>query len=266
MNQSKKITYESLIYKIPFYGVIFFVPLYRWRHILPIPIDWLLVIFILVIVSLRIIVQKRLPIERLTSNLNPLYLLFLIANLISYILTSYPISALEGIRILFFGYVFIALTQIIISESDFSIYLPVVLGISVGLSSFLAILGGFFQVEMFSRGLITGGVERGVGGTIGANNMCIMNVYTLPLVAFWFMHSRTLMSKIISLSLLPILIFGIISTYSRGGFLHFILVLLLIAYYNIHRFHPRYLGLVISLAGITLLTIISLTPDTFFFS
>lgn len=218
---------------------------------------------LLILLTPHYLVKKQLP-KELSSNLGLLYLLFLAINLMSLCLTGYGASALDGIRILFMGYIFIALSQMLISEEGFIRTLPVVLGWSVAICALLAILGYFGGVEMFTRGVINDGTKRGAGGTIGANNMCIMCLFTLPFLIHWVCYGRSRLSKSIALVLVFVILLGIVSTFSRGGFLHLVLVSVLLLLEHRHRFTPKHTGIVIVAATLVLLLAIVIIPGSYY--
>ncbi|MFW6367401.1 MAG: O-antigen ligase family protein, partial [bacterium] len=62
---------------------------------------------------------------------------------------------------------------------------------------------------------------------------------------------------------LVINILGIISTESRAGFLNMMLILALSLYTERHRFHPRFLGIVMAGAGIIVMVAILAVPEQY---
>jgi O-antigen ligase len=253
--------------QVLYYAAVFFIPFYRWRHLSEeyafLSVDWMLVMLLLILLIPYYLVKKTFP-KELRSNLGLLYLLFLAINLMSLCLTEYPTAAMDGIRILFMGYIFIALSQMLISQEGFSRTLPLVLGWSVAICSFLAILGYFFDVEMFTKGLVGEGTKRGAGGTIGANNMCIMSVFTLPLLVHWVCYGRNRFSKSITLLLTFVILLGMVSTFSRGGFLHLVLICFLLLLEHRHRFTPKHSGIVITVASLLLLLAVMIIPGSYY--
>jgi len=243
-----------------FYMAVFTIPYYQWRHLVEgIPfmkIDWLLVMALTAIIIPNIFSRKSTP-DSLKSNLWPWLGVFLLINVISSLLSSYTGHCFKNLfNPLLVGYAFIALNMIMISRKGFERYLPMVLAWSIGINAFLGFLGYFFGFTPF-------GGERGRGLTIGANNMALMSIFTIPLLVHWIFHAKTRVRASVGGILLIVNILGVISSESRGGFLSLTIVVLLILFELRHRFHPKYLGIAIALTGAVLIAIISFVPKDY---
>ncbi len=253
--------------QILYYATIFFIPFYRWRHLSDqypfLTVDWMLVVLLLIFLIPYYLVKKILP-EELKSNLGPWYLLFLVVNLITLCFSSYPVAAINGIRLLIMGYIFIALSQMLITLEGFRRILPLVLIWSVTVCSFLAILGYFFQIETFTLGFAAYGVERGVGGTIGANNMSLMCLFILPLLIHWIFYARSNIFKFIAVILVLVDLLGLVSTVSRGGFLNLLIMIIFLALEHRKRFTPRYFGILLAAIGVVFILGILAVPQSFY--
>ena len=103
-----------------------------------------------------------------------------------------------------------------------------------------------------------------MGLTIGSNNMALMGVFTMPLLVHWMLYAKNRKSTITAVLLLIVNILGVISSASRGGFLSLAIITLLLLFELRHRFHPRYLGLVIVVTGIVMVSVISVVPERYF--
>ncbi len=247
--------------QILFYLTIFTIPYYQLRHISPdvpfLKVDWLLVTALAAIIVPNIFGLRRTP-ESLRSNLWPWLGLFLVVNVIASLLSSYPgYSFFNVFNPLLVGYIFIALNMIMISRRGYEMYLPQVLVWSIGINAFLGTLGYFANYTPF-------GGERGRGLTIGANNMAFLSIFTVPLLTHWIFHAKTRVRSVVAVSLLIINILGVVSSESRGGFIGLSVVALLLLYEHRRRFHPKYLGVAISLIGAVLLAFISFIPQDYF--
>jgi len=243
-----------------FYLTVFTIPYYQLRQIseeLPfLKVDWLLVMALTVIIIPAIFIQKKVP-ESLKSNLWPWLGLFLLINFISSLISAYPAHCFASIfNPLLIGLAFIALNMIMISRRGFEKYLPLVLCWSIGINAFLGMLGYFFNFMPF-------GGERGRGLTIGANNMALMCIFTVPLLTHWIFHAKTRVRAGIGVLLLIVNILGVVSSESRGGFLGLSIVAILTLYELRHRFHPKYLGITIAIAGAAFIAVLSFVPQEY---
>ncbi|MFW6414377.1 MAG: O-antigen ligase family protein, partial [Verrucomicrobiota bacterium] len=243
-----------------FYLTVFSIPYYQWRQISPalpiLKVDWLLVMALIAIIVPALIIQKSMP-SVLKSNLWPWLGLFLLINFISSLFSPFAQHALTNlINPLLIAYVFIALNMIMISRKGFAKYLPLVLSWAIGINAFLGILGYFFGFTLF-------GGERGRGLTIGANNMALMSIFTVPILVHWLLHAKTRVRALVAGILLLVTVLGVVSSESRGGFLGLSIIIVLLLFELRHRFHPKYLGIVIAFAGGIMILLISFIPEDY---
>lgn len=255
--------FSALSAKLPqllYYAVIFSIPFFRFRQISGaapfLKVDWLLVMALAAIVLPYLVMQKSFP-SSFASNLWPWFALFFIINLVSSLLSPYPDAASAGIVLLLIDFAFISINLIMVDRRGFRTLMPLVLTVAVTLNAFLACLGYFLNVGYFRMG------GRGIGGTIGANNAAVMGIFVLPLIMYWVWHSRKPIVTNLAIAALGINILGIVSTESRAGFLNMILILALALYTERHRFHPRYLGIVMAGAGIIAMIAILAVPEEY---
>ena len=248
-NSSSILTHPFLL--LLYYLTIFAIPYFRWRSLSAqypfLKIDWLLVMGIAIILIPYYLLQKRFP-ENLGSNLWPWLLLFFVINLISTCYSPYPAAALDGLRLLILCYMFIGLNLMFISEKGFCKILPHVLFWSVSIGAFLATIGYFFLIPMFYVGL--GKELRGAGPTIGANNLALMSIFILPLLVHWVFYGENPLSRFFAFILISVNLLGIVSSFSRGGFLNVVLISMLILFEQRHRFNARHLGIILVPVGI----------------
>lgn len=245
-----------------FYGIIATIPFYRWRQ-LPGPefmkVDWLLFGLLFVIIGPYLLIMKTAP-RRLKSNLWLPLSLFLLSNFISYLVSPYPDQAWSGMVLLLQGTLFMLFTMLVVNERGFESSLLWALGLSVGLGALMSCLGYFGGVELFNQA----GVERAYGGTISANNMALMCVFTLPITVFWAVYANTVKQRLLGIALVALMALGVVSTVSRGGFLSFLAVSTLLAYQYKGHFKPKHLGLLVAVIGISAVLAVSIIPKDFF--
>lgn len=139
--------------------------------------------------------------------------------------------------------------------------LPLVLGLSIGLNSLIASLGYFFGMEFLNT---YDGEFLTIGATVGANGLATMCVFIIPILFNKLMYEKKPGLFFLYLALILVNVSGIISSQSRGGFLHLILITLLIVIFNRHRFQPRFLGIVVSGIAFGLVIVGTVIPDSYF--
>lgn len=255
--------FSGLSAKLPqllYYAVIFSIPFFRFRQISGaapfLKVDWLLVMALAAIVGPYVFMRKSVPLS-FASNIWPWFALFFIVNLTSSLLSPYPNAAFSGIVLLLIDFAFISINLLMVDRRGFRTIMPLVLAVAVTINATLACLGYFLNVAYFRAG------GRGIGGTIGANNAAVMGIFVLPLIMHWVWHSRKPAVTNVAIGALVINIFGIISTESRAGFVNMMLILALALYTERHRFHPRYLGIVMAGAGIIVMVAILAVPEQY---
>ncbi|MDO3386842.1 O-antigen ligase family protein [Gilvimarinus sp. SDUM040013] len=259
---SNRIAMDHPIPQVMFYLIIASIPFFRWRQ-LPGPdfmkLDWLLTAGLLGLIGAYLGTLKGPP-TRLRANIWIPWVLFLLANLLATLLSPYPDQAWSGMVVLFQASIYFMIVLLLVSDRGFETFLPWTIGLSMGLGALLSVLGYFFNVEAFSQE----GTERAYGGTISANNMALMCVYALPVAVHWAVYGKRNLIKLLGLGTSLMMVLGVVSTVSRGGFLNLLVVSGLLAYqYRIH-FKVRYLGLVVAGMTIGLLVIGTMIPEEFF--
>ncbi len=248
---------QNKFIQILYYATLFYIPFYRWRSIGPIKIHWVLTGIFGFIGILYLITQKRIPPFVVKSKVLPLFFLFLIINIICSLISPYSRDAFDGVMLLVLDILFILINLTMINIEGFFKIVPMIVIYSVSINNILAILGYYFHVQYF---VFEG---RGVGATIDPNNASIMTVFIVPLIITRMFYSKREKELFLYFILFFINVLGIIATESRAGFLVFSIITLISFWENRKKFHPRYLGLLIGISGITLLTIISMVPQAY---
>lgn len=243
-----------------YYATIFTIPFFRWRQIplgtQQLKVDWLLVIGLALLVVPHVIIQKRIP-KSIWSNIWPWFLLFLSVNIITSLLSPYPAGATEGMMVLILGMIYILINLMMVERTGLTTYLPLVLITGITINSICACLGYFGNVAYFLDG------GRGIGGTIGANNSALMTVFILPLIWHRLLNSTSGFGRLWFLGLLFINMLGIVSSESRAGFLVMTATLAILAFQERHRFHPKYLGLLLAGIAVAFIVAILVTPEEY---
>jgi O-antigen ligase len=209
------------------------------------------------IILIYIVANKKLPTQLVKSKTIPLFLLFLLINFISTILSPYTKTAFNGYILLILDLIFLVFNLIMLEYKGFIKWIPLILIISVSINNFLAILGSYLHVQTFIfRG-------RGVGGTIDPNNAALMTNFITPLILNFLFSVNKLKEKLIYFVFFIINLLGILTTESRAGFLVFLLVVTITLIVNRKIFHPKNLGLIVAAFSILISLGIFFTPQTF---
>jgi O-antigen ligase len=153
--------------------------------------------------------------------------------------------------------VFITVNMVMVNDRGVETALPWVLGLSLGLNAALASIGYFLGVEYFIEG------GRGYSGTISANIMALMCVFGLPLMVYWLIYGGGRLQRLFGLALTFLMVAGLVSTESRGGFLNLIAVSGLLLIQFRHHFQPKYLGLVVGGLSALLFAFVAFVPQEY---
>jgi putative inorganic carbon (hco3(-)) transporter len=243
-----------------YYLLLSTIPFYYWRQAFPgIPFDWVLAIILLIIIFIHLVSTKRFP-EVFFNNLNIWFLLFFLINIISSLFSEFRASSLTALLVLLQAYGFLVINLFFLNEKAVS-RLPLVLGLSIGLNSLIASLGYFFGMEFMNT---WDGVTLTTGVTLGANTLSLMCVFVIPILVYGLLHAVSAGSFFLYAGLIFINICGIISSESRGGFLHLIILLILLLFFHRNRFQPRFLGFAISFIALAVLIVGTAIPDKYF--
>ncbi len=256
-----------LLSKYPQYGfylIIFLIPFGAYRGLSGdyqfIKIHWIIAFFLSVYIALQIVVMKRSP-ANLHSNLWTGFVALFTVSLISALASEYSLTSFDNLRLLFVAILFVALNLVFISKRGFLDTLPLIIILSISVSSFLSIISYLFDALVFKGG--TENFERGIGGSIDPNNMAFMIVFSLPLIVNWFFQTRKNSIKCLSLSLLTVNIISLILTYSRGGAIVLLITTSLLFIQHREKFKPKYLWCVTSLLAISIVIILVFVPTSY---
>ena len=262
VDSRSSLAFEHPLLQLLFYGIVATIPFYRWRQ-LPGPdfmkIDWLLFGLLFVIITPNLLINKGTP-RGLTSNIWLPLGLFLLFNFLAFLLSPYPDQAWDGMKVLLQASLFMCITMMMVTERGFESLLPVTLVLSMGLGALLSCIGYFGDVQFFNQE----GEERAYGGSISANNMALMCVFSLPIAAFWGVHSRSTKMRLLGMAFFLLILMGVVSTVSRGGFLCALAICFLIALQYKCHFKPKHLGVLVAIISVSAIIITPNIPSDFF--
>ncbi len=251
-----------------YYAIIFVIPFYKWRTLIEaypsIKIDYVLAVFLAIILLPHLLTQKKI-FEYIKSNVWKWLLLFLVVDFVATVLSPYPHAAWRGFRIIVLICIYVALNLLMITEKGFKKTLPKIVIFSVTIAASTAIIGYVFKLEDWTAPVeVPAGVRAGRGVAVSANNLSLMIVFIFPLLWHWFIYSSRLFSKQIAILLMIINFIGLVSTFSRSGFLLLnITLLLLIFQYRRHFFSIRYLGIILSVFLVVMMAIVLFIPKSY---
>jgi len=210
---------------IGLYAIIALIPFWGFRQISPsmpqLQVHWLFALLLIVILAFQQSVRKALP-RTLQANIWGPFALFVLISLFAALLSPYRATAMASVLRLGLAGVFIALILVLVSAHGLKQTLPAVLILSVSLSTLLAILGYFFEIQLFAENI--GFFMRGVGGARGPVNLAFMIVAIMPLLGYWLIFERGSGKRLLALSLISLNLLGLVITFSRGGFLILIVI------------------------------------------
>jgi O-antigen ligase len=240
---------------------LFTIPFFRFRQIGDLffaKVDWILTAALLLLIVIGILLTKQFP-ERARSNIWAPLLLFLFVNLLTSLFSPYPQDAVNGLIVLGQGLVFIAICALMLDDRGLERILPWVLGISVSLNAAMALMGYALHVPLF----VDEETGRYFGGTVGANNMALMSVFCVPIIVNQLAYAQTRAMRFLAALLLLLVLAGLVVSESRGGFVTFIFVSLLLAWSFRMHLRPHHLGILIAAGGIALLFTLVSVPDDY---
>lgn len=251
--------------QIAYYLIIFVIPFGAYRGLSEtyqfLKIHWLLATWLVLLIFFQSVVKKHISAQLKSGLWGPLVLL-LIISLISALYSDYPLTSYEYLFLLVISYLYFALNLSFIDRRGFSAVLPAVIIFSVSLSSLLGLIGTVLEIPLFIV-VQSGAFTRSVGGSIDPNNLSLMIIFTLPLLAHWFFVSQRFSMKILAGFLFLLNIGGIVLTYSRGGAIILLLTLLLLTIEHIKKLKPRFLGLIVSFFMLFILGATVIIPATY---
>jgi O-antigen ligase len=90
-----------------------------------------------------------------------------------------------------------------------------------------------------------------------------MIIFIMPLVVYRFFSSHRSSERNLSILLFLVNLIAILVTYSRGGAMVLLAVLLLLSIEHLKRFKPKYLGFALGFASLTLIMVLIFVPASY---
>jgi len=249
-----------------FYLIIFTVPYYRYRVPFPqypfLKIDYILGFILLMLLVPTIVFEKRFP-QTLRSNLWPWFALYVVINIIAALYSKYPETSIYGVRMQLISVVYVAFVLMFVTRKAFEQTFPIVIFVSLGVATMISAIGFYLKIPGLHVG-IGQGFYRGYGPTIGANNMALMCNFAFPVLVHFFLYEEGFFKRTMIFLALFSIFMGFIASYSRGGFLVFLVTVVIIFIENIHHLKAKNLGLFLGTIGIVLIVGITIIPKSYY--
>ncbi len=246
-----------------FYGIVLLIPFGAYRGLGGafsfVRLHWIFAIALAAVVSIGILLRKRIPPEVRQGRFWALILLFYIVNLLAAVGSKFPEASAPFMLLLAAGYLLVALGMIVVDQKGFSQTLPRVIVGSVFVSSLLTVFGAVSKTPLFFDAIS----ERALGTTPDPNNMALMIIFSLPLAVYFLLTARRSLVRRAMLLVIVIDVAAVIATFSRGGALILALAVPLMVWEFRRLIVPRNLGLLMGLGGLALAALLLLTPEAY---
>ncbi len=246
-----------------FYGIVLLIPFGAYRGLSGqfsfVRFHWIFAITLAVVVSVSILLRKKIPEEVRQGKFWALVTLFYIINIFATMGSNFPERTTPFMFLMASGYLLVALGMIVVDQKGFLKTLPRVIVGSVFISSLLTVVGAVFQLKLFLSPLS----GQAVGGSPEPNNMSLMIIFSLPLVVYFLLTARRAWVRLALLLVIAINVAAVMATFSRGGALILGISTLLILWEFRRLIAPRNLGLLLGLGGLALAILLMLTPEAY---
>lgn len=250
-----------------FYLFVFLIPFHAYRGLSEtyqfLRIHWFLAFWLLIVMLFQLLIKKMIPV-RLKSNLWPWFLIFFVINLITALMSEYYLTSFTNLFLLSAAYLFIAISLFFISLEDYYKTLPLIIVVSISISTLLGIIGYKFNIPLFSQTItMPGAYKRSFGTSTDPNDLSLMIIFALPILVHFFFTAKSFFKKNLTFILIIINIIGVMLTFSRGGALILSLILILLFIKYMYKSSPIYLGFAVLLVAIIILIPSIISPSLY---
>lgn len=252
--------------QIGVYILVFMIPFGAFRKIMvgsvEINLAWIVAGgTFLIFIADRIIHKK--PFNDLRNPVSLWLGLFFLVAIISTWLSPYMAASVKDFKLWIAALLYILVVIALVPRHGFRNTIPKIIIISVAISTLLGNIDYLFGINLFTQEHMGGELTRNVGATIDPNNLSLMIIATLPIIIHGFLYAKRPISKLAYGVLLANAVLGIGLTFSRGGFLVFVIISALIAFEFRHFFKVKYIGFILLGLSISLTTFVVVMPDSF---
>lgn len=252
--------------QIGVYILVFMIPFGAFRKIMvggvEINLAWIVAGgTFLIFIADRIIHKKSF--NDLRNPVSMWLSLFFLVAIISTWLSPYLAASIKDFKLWIASLLYILLVLALVPKHGFRKTLPKLIILSVAVSTFLGNLDYLFGLSLFTEDHLGGNLTRNVGATIDPNNLSLMIIASMPIIVHGFLYAKRAISKLAYAALLINAVLGIGLTFSRGGFLVFVVISALIVFEFRHFFRVKYIGFILLGISISLTTFVVVMPDSF---
>jgi len=230
-----------------YYLVLFLIPFGALRAVSTplgiVRLHWLIAVLLVAGLAFPHLTRKRIH-ANLKTALWPVLGLFTVVFVISSALSPHRSTAFYEFLLLVAAWIFIAISQVFVSDHGFRHTLPAVISWSVAVSALLAVLGYFFRVPGLTELLATGEAARSSGGSTDPNQLAVLILFAVPFIVHRLLYNRGTVTRMINAALLVVCLTALVATFSRSGAIILILIGLLLLLHHGRRLNPRRLGFV----------------------
>lgn len=231
--------------EIGLYAIVFLIPFGNFRNIggpvEDLKIHWVLAAVLLAVLFLRILTDRSL-LTRFRSNLWLFFLGFLLISLLSTLFSDYKANAASQVVLTLVAMLFFTLTITLVTKEGLMRHLPVVIAVSVTLSSTFAVIGNLTGVAWFSEGET---FSRSTGGTADPNALAMQIIFGLPFLVFWLTHARHFSLRVLAGAMIVVNLAAMVGTFSRSGALVLTACAMALVVINNQGIRPQKLGLLL---------------------
>lgn len=226
---------------LAYLAILFLIPFGAYRELLgALKLDWILAAGVLLVIAVRVLVERRMP-PGLRSPLWVWLGLLLGVYLFSTLGSGYRVTAMENLMLLVTALMFVGISLAMVDLRAFAQQLPTTIMISVSIGSVLAVYGYMTGSVLFADE----GFVRGTGASGDPNNLALMVLFSLPLYVNALVHGRGLARRLAVAAMLAVNLAALVTTYSRSGLLALLILLLLLGWEYARYLRPRHIGILL---------------------
>lgn len=255
------------LWQRPIWGfllILFFIPFDQYRS-LSSQLEWFTIskvigaLLVLLLIAQWLVLHRPLP---LRSKLWPLLGLFVAGGAISLLFTDYPATTLSDLRQLVTAIVFFGLTLCLVEYRQLFTSIPKAIVLGVTCSALLSLYGYISADPMFAV-TTNENMTRAIGGANDPNMFSVSLLFALPILVHYIFESPSPMGRLMAGVLAVVNILALIATFSRGGFLNFAALSILLFIEHHKRLEPRKIGLIIAGVLAMILLVFAFSPASY---
>lgn len=256
------------LWKKPLYGfllIVLLIPFDQYRS-LSSQLKWFTIskvlgaVLVCILLAQWLITKRQLPIR---SHLWPYLVILVIISVMSSLFSDFTTTAANDLRQLITSISFFALTICLVKADDILTSITKVLVTGITCSATLSLYGYITKDPLFAVVAGDDAITRATGGANDPNLFCLSLLVAIPLLVHYILESRSTSGRITAICFTLINTFALMATFSRGGALNFIIVVIMLAVAHRKKLRPRSAGLLISAFFAVVLLVFVITPRAY---